>query len=101
CGVTVGTFVAYVLLTVMVNVSSGPRGTIILTDSSAVVGNIAGDDIINTIHIWADDPVGVYDNPDGTAITPPYPVDRDYNFDNIKIGRASIRVIMLFVNAGE
>ena len=99
--VTVGTVGADGFFTVTANADIAAGGTFTLTVTADVAADITADEVLNTIHIWADDPAGVYDNPDGTATTPPYPVDRDYGFDDDHIAKVAVDGTSAVAIAGE
>ncbi|MBE8720683.1 Ig-like domain-containing protein [Sphingobacterium pedocola] len=56
------------------------NGTFSLTVTVDVDAAITADIINNTIKIWSTDPAGDYTTPEGTAVTPDIPVERDYGW---------------------
>ncbi|WP_188508644.1 Ig-like domain-containing protein, partial [Parapedobacter pyrenivorans] len=89
--ITMGTVVADGSFTVTANEDIEVTEQFTLTVTADVAGDIAEDEVNNTINIWSEDPAGDYSTPEGTFTTPDYPVDRDYGFDDdaiTKVGDA-------------
>ncbi|WP_188752669.1 Ig-like domain-containing protein, partial [Parapedobacter defluvii] len=87
---TVGTIGSAGEFTLTVADPVAVNGTIELTVTADVAADIAADEVNNTIHVWTNDPAGDYSDPDGTATTPDYPVDRDYGFDDDHIAKVAV-----------
>ncbi|WP_257659007.1 Ig-like domain-containing protein, partial [Parapedobacter lycopersici] len=85
--ITVGPVAADGSFTVTANEDIEETEQFTLTVTADVAGDIAVDEVNNTINIWSTDPAGDYSTPEGTFTTPDYPVDRDYGFDDDAIAK--------------